>query len=154
LKIKDLTREVRGRTSANGPFVRSGAGYPQLTEAFFKGDSQKSWQLKQSFRRSLRKMICALTIHGAMVRRGYLPSNLREIPIRWPAVLILYRLIAAMRVKASNSKAKPAPAVETSDSINAQIAAFLKSGGEIQQIAKGVSGQTFGPSKQISLGKK
>ena len=43
---------------------------------------------------------------------------------------------------------------QTSDSINAQIAAFLKSGGEIQQIAKGVSGQTFGPSKQISLGKK
>lgn len=58
-----------------------------------------------------------------------------------------------MRVKASNSKAKPAPAVETSESINSQIAAFLKSGGEIQQIAKGVSGQTFGPSKQISLGK-
>jgi hypothetical protein len=49
--------------------------------------------------------------------------------------------MAAMRVKASTSKAKPAPA-------------FLKSGGEIQQIAKGVSGQTFGPSKQISLGKK
>ena len=40
------------------------------------------------------------------------------------------------------------------ESINSQIAAFLKSGGEIQQIAKGVSGQTFGPSKQISLGKK
>lgn len=58
-----------------------------------------------------------------------------------------------MRVKASNSKAKPAPAVETSESINNQIAAFLKSGGEIQQIAKGVSGQTFGPSKQITLGK-
>ncbi|WP_375538273.1 hypothetical protein, partial [Pseudomonas chlororaphis] len=56
--------------------------------------------------------------------------------------------MAAMRVKASNSKAKPAPAVETSESINDQIAAFLKSGGEIQQIAKGVSGQTFGPSKQ------
>jgi hypothetical protein len=51
--------------------------------------------------------------------------------------------MAAMRVKAS-----------TSESINDQIAAFLKSGGEIQQIAKGVSGQTFGPSKQISLGKK
>eukprot|EP01133_Synstelium_polycarpum_P008302 gene8302-9751_t len=58
-----------------------------------------------------------------------------------------------MRVKASNSKAKPAPAVETSESINSQIAAFLKQGGEIQQIAKGVSGQTFGPSKQITLGK-
>ncbi|RML33589.1 hypothetical protein APX70_07006, partial [Pseudomonas syringae pv. maculicola] len=28
------------------------------------------------------------------------------------------------------------------------------SGGEIQQIAKGVSGQTFAPSKQINLGKK
>ncbi|MFJ2689691.1 hypothetical protein OH720_07550 [Pseudomonas sp. WJP1] len=62
--------------------------------------------------------------------------------------------MAAMRVKASNSKAKPAPAVETSESINSQIAAFLKSGGEIQQIAKGVSGQSFGPSKQITLGKK
>jgi len=59
-----------------------------------------------------------------------------------------------MRVKASASKVKPAPAVETSDSINAQIAAILKSGGEIQQIDKGVSGQTFGASKQISLGKK
>ena len=59
-----------------------------------------------------------------------------------------------MRVKASASKSKPAPAVETSDSINAQIEAFLKSGGEIQQINKGVSGQTFGPSKQITLGKK
>jgi hypothetical protein len=60
----------------------------------------------------------------------------------------------AMRVKASNSKPKAAPAVETSDSINAQIAMFLKSGGQIQEIAKGVSGQTFGPSKQITLGKK
>ncbi len=59
-----------------------------------------------------------------------------------------------MRVKASASKAKPAPAVETSESLNDQIAAFLKSGGEIQQIAKGVSGQTYAPSRQISLGKK
>ena len=41
-----------------------------------------------------------------------------------------------MRVKASASKAKPAPAVETSASINAQIEAFLKSGGEIQEIKK------------------
>jgi hypothetical protein len=62
--------------------------------------------------------------------------------------------MAAMRVKASNTKAKPAPAVETSESINDQIAAFLKQGGEIQQIAKGVSGQTFTPSRHISLGKK
>jgi len=85
---------------------------------------------------------------------AYSPGNFSLIQIRWPAVLIFYRLITAMRVKASQSKAKPAPAVETSESINAQIAAFLKSGGEIQQIAKGVSGQTHTVSKQISLGKK
>ncbi|MGH8353843.1 MAG: hypothetical protein ACRERY_10000 [Pseudomonas sp.] len=59
-----------------------------------------------------------------------------------------------MRIKASNSKPKPAPAVETSDSIDAQVAAFLKAGGEIQQIAKGVSGQVFGTSKHITIGKK
>lgn len=47
-----------------------------------------------------------------------------------------------MRVKGSSQKPKPQPAVETSESIEAQIAAFLKSGGEIQQIAKGVSGQS------------
>ncbi|MGE8496424.1 MAG: hypothetical protein ACN6O6_02870 [Pseudomonas sp.] len=59
-----------------------------------------------------------------------------------------------MRVKASHSKPKPAPAVETSASIDAQVAAFLKSGGEIQQIAKGVSGQVYGSSKQITISKK
>ncbi|MBU1282060.1 MAG: hypothetical protein KJ884_00755 [Gammaproteobacteria bacterium] len=62
--------------------------------------------------------------------------------------------MALMRVKASTSKSKPAPAVETSASIDAQVAAFLKSGGEIQQIAKGVSGQVYGTSKQITIGKK
>ncbi|MEH6365933.1 MULTISPECIES: hypothetical protein [Pseudomonas] len=62
--------------------------------------------------------------------------------------------MAVMRVKASNSKPKPAPAVETSASIDAQIANFLKAGGEIQQIAKGVSGQVYGASKQITIGKK
>lgn len=56
--------------------------------------------------------------------------------------------------KSIQQQSKASSAVETSESINSQIAAFLKSGGEIQQIAKGVSGQTFGPSKQISLGKK
>ncbi|HBX56111.1 MAG TPA: hypothetical protein DEH10_12095 [Pseudomonas sp.] len=59
-----------------------------------------------------------------------------------------------MRVKASNTKSKPAPAVETSASIDAQIAAFLNAGGEIQQIAKGVSGQVYGTTKQITIGKK
>ncbi|UTW07204.1 hypothetical protein [Pseudomonas benzenivorans] len=62
--------------------------------------------------------------------------------------------MAAMRVKASQSKPKPAPAVETSASIDAQIAAFLKAGGEIQQIEKGVSGQVYGASKQITISKK
>ncbi|MBS7663211.1 hypothetical protein I0D00_14865 [Pseudomonas lalucatii] len=62
--------------------------------------------------------------------------------------------MAAMRVKASQSKPKPAPAVETSASIDAQVAAFLKAGGEIQQIEKGVSGQVYGASKQITIGKK
>ena len=68
----------------------------------------------------------------------YFPSNCQQINIQLLAVLNLYRSLAAMRVKASNSKPKAAPAVETSESINAQIAAFLKTGGEIQQIAKGV----------------
>lgn len=59
-----------------------------------------------------------------------------------------------MRVKGSSQKPKPQPAVETSESIEAQIAAFLKSGGEIQQIAKGVSGQSLTPSRHITISKK
>lgn len=63
--------------------------------------------------------------------------------------------MAVMRVKASQSKATPAPAVETRESIEAQVAAFLNSGGEIQQIAKGVSGQAPGAvSKQITISRK
>ena len=43
--------------------------------------------------------------------------------------------MATLRVKSSSSKvSKPAPAVETRESIEAQIAAFLQNGGEIQQI--------------------
>ncbi|KAF1054003.1 MAG: hypothetical protein GAK43_01134 [Stenotrophomonas maltophilia] len=50
---------------------------------------------------------------------------------------------------------KPAPAVETRESLEAQVAAFLNGGGEIQQIAKGVSGQTHAaPSRHITIGKK
>lgn len=59
-----------------------------------------------------------------------------------------------MRVKGSNKVAKPAPAVETRESIEAQVAAFLQGGGEIQQVERGVSGQVWTPSRQISLGKK
>lgn len=47
-----------------------------------------------------------------------------------------------------------APAVETRESIEAQVAAFLQAGGEIQKIAKGVSGQVYGPSRQITISKK
>ncbi|BBP81840.1 MULTISPECIES: hypothetical protein [Pseudomonas] len=58
-----------------------------------------------------------------------------------------------MRIKNSHSsKPKPPPAVETSESIAEQVAAFLKSGGEIQKIAKGVSGQGA-PSRHIRIGK-
>ncbi|UVE18947.1 hypothetical protein NVV93_06040 [Pseudomonas sp. LS44] len=59
-----------------------------------------------------------------------------------------------MRVKGSSSKPKPAPAVETRESLEAQMAAFLQSGGEIQEIARGVSGQVYTPTRHISLGKK
>ena len=65
------------------------------------------------------------------------------------------KVMATLRVKSSSSKvSKPAPAVETRESIEAQIAAFLQGGGEIQQIAKGVSGQTYGGTRQITISKK
>lgn len=50
---------------------------------------------------------------------------------------------------------KPAAASETSDSIAEQTAAFLKSGGAIEQIASGTSGQSVVTGKKhITLGKK
>lgn len=61
-----------------------------------------------------------------------------------------------MAKKASGaSKRKQPTALETSESIEEQVKAFLASGGEIQQVPKGVSGQTntSGP-KHITLGKK
>jgi hypothetical protein len=130
----------------------------QQIKKLFRGQTRIirkiTYQLKQSVRRQRLIIRPLAPDYYALLLRGYFPSNCQAIRVPLLAVSSLYRLMAAMRVKASNSKAKPAPAVETSDSINAQIAAFLKSGGEIQQIAKGVSGQTFGPSKQITLGKK
>jgi len=53
------------------------------------------------------------------------------------------------------SKRKQPNAVETRESIEEQVQAFLAKGGEIQQVPKGVSGQTHtsGP-KHITLGKK
>ena len=52
------------------------------------------------------------------------------------------------------AKPKKKAATETHDSIEEQTAAFLRAGGEIQQIASGVTGQQnlAGP-RQIVLGK-
>ena len=59
-----------------------------------------------------------------------------------------------MSAKTTSSKAKPAAAVETRESLDNQVEAFLKSGGEIKQIARGVSGQVWTSSRQITIGKK
>lgn len=63
--------------------------------------------------------------------------------------------MATLRVKSSNSKSsKPEAAVATRESLDAQIAAFINGGGEIQQIAKGVSGQQYGGTRQITISRK
>ena len=49
--------------------------------------------------------------------------------------------MAIMKKTVAPKAAKPAPA-------------FLQAGGEIQKIAKGVSGQVYGPSRQITISKK
>jgi hypothetical protein len=59
-----------------------------------------------------------------------------------------------MSAKTTASKAKPAAAVETRESLDSQVEAFLKSGGEIKQIARGVSGQVWTSSRQITISKK
>ena len=45
------------------------------------------------------------------------------------------------KTRKSASKTKPAPATETSESIADQTEAFLKSGGMIEKVDRGVSGQ-------------
>lgn len=59
-----------------------------------------------------------------------------------------------MSAKTSTSKAKAAAAVETRESLEDQVAAFLRNGGEIKQVARGVSGQVWTSSRQITIGKK
>ena len=59
-----------------------------------------------------------------------------------------------MATKTTSAKRKPEPATETSQSLAAQMAAFIKAGGEVQTITNGVSGQTNGPSRQITISKK
>lgn len=59
----------------------------------------------------------------------------------------------ASKPKTAAAKKKAPAAVETSLSIEEQTAAFLNSGGKIQTIATGISGQkSLAPNKQISLG--
>ena len=59
-----------------------------------------------------------------------------------------------MATKTTSAKRKPEPATETSQSLAAQMAAFIQAGGEVQTIPNGVSGQTNGPSRQITISKK
>lgn len=59
-----------------------------------------------------------------------------------------------MATKTTSAKRKPEPATETSQSLAAQMAAFIKAGGEVQTIPNGVSGQTNSPSRQITISKK
>lgn len=55
----------------------------------------------------------------------------------------------------SSAKRKTDDAVETSNSIAEQTAAFLKSGGSIEQVPSGVSGQTnLGGPKHITISKR
>ncbi|MBP8008392.1 MAG: hypothetical protein KAY87_04605 [Thiopseudomonas sp.] len=46
-----------------------------------------------------------------------------------------------MRIKGSSTRAKPEEAITSRDSLAAQTAAFLKKGGEIEEIPRGLSGQ-------------
>jgi len=56
---------------------------------------------------------------------------------------------------AANSAKSAAPTNETSESIASQVDAFLKSGGEIQKIETGVSGQKdYSGPRHITLGNK
>lgn len=54
----------------------------------------------------------------------------------------------------SRQKAVPVPSAEARRQLEEQMAAFLNAGGEIQQIPRGVSGQTYGSSRQITISKK
>ena len=59
--------------------------------------------------------------------------------------------MAAKPQRAAAKKKQP-PAVETSASIEEQTAAFLKSGGSVEYVGKGKSGQVaYQGSKQINL---
>ncbi|MDF5955394.1 hypothetical protein P4110_11095 [Pseudomonas aeruginosa] len=64
--------------------------------------------------------------------------------------------MAIMKKTVAPKAAKPAPAVRNPpESIEAQVAAFLQAGGEIQKVAKGASAaRSTAPSRQITISKK
>ncbi len=49
--------------------------------------------------------------------------------------------MVVMRIKGSSTRAKPEEAITSRDSLAEQTAAFLKKGGEIEEIPRGLSGQ-------------
>ena len=49
--------------------------------------------------------------------------------------------MAVMRIKGSSTRAKPEEAITSRDLLAEQTAAFLKKGGEIEEIPRGLSGQ-------------
>lgn len=61
----------------------------------------------------------------------------------------------AKKASSASKRSKDTAAPESRESIEAQVQAFLANGGEIEQVPKGVSGQTntSGP-RHITLGKK
>ena len=61
-----------------------------------------------------------------------------------PAAATVAAKPVAKKPTRAAAKRKPEPAAATSESINSQIAAFLASGGKIQSIPTGTSGQTYG----------
>ncbi|MCK7599147.1 hypothetical protein M0G74_17880 [Microbulbifer sp. CAU 1566] len=61
----------------------------------------------------------------------------------------------AKKASSTSKRGKETVSPESRESIEAQVQAFLQNGGKIEQVPKGVSGQTntSGP-KHITLGKK
>lgn len=53
--------------------------------------------------------------------------------------------MSTTRIKGSNQKRTVPTPEQSSESLRLQIASFLKSGGEIEEIAQGASGQVFTP---------
>ncbi|QKX17717.1 MULTISPECIES: hypothetical protein [Microbulbifer] len=61
----------------------------------------------------------------------------------------------AKKASSASKRGKETVSTESREAIESQVQAFLASGGKIEQVPKGVSGQTntSGP-KHITLGKK